>query len=69
MMQYTNSKMCEAIDECVHNELHRMVLKRRLIDGWTYERIAEDADRTPRQVRNIMERHTATLYDYLKPRG
>jgi len=69
MMQYTNSKMREAIDECVHNEKHRDILKRRLIDGWTYERIAEDADRTPRQVRNIMERYTATLYDYLRLRS
>lgn len=66
-MEYTNSRMQEAINECVHNEMHRRVLALRLIDGLTYERIAEKVDRTPRQICNIMDRYTATLYDYLKP--
>lgn len=66
-MEYTNSAMMEAIDECVHNDRYRLVLKLRLIDGWTYERIAAypDVDRSPRQICSIMDRYTPALYDYL----
>lgn len=67
MMEYTNSAMQEAIDECVHNDRHRLVLRLRLIDGWTYERIAahESVDRSPRQICAIMDKYTPKLYDYL----
>lgn len=54
MKDYDNSTMIRLIDERVHNDLYRRVLKLRLIDGWTYERIAEDVDRTPRQVNYIV---------------
>ena len=51
---YDNSTMTRLIDEKIHNELHRRVLKLRLIDGWTYERIAENVDRSPRQIYYII---------------
>ena len=63
---YTNSAMREAIDECIHNELHRTILRRRMIDGWTYERIAEEAERTPRQIITIVEQHRRELLDFTK---
>jgi len=64
MIDYDNSVMSRLIEERVHNDLYRRVLKLRLIDGWTYERIAEDVDRTPRQVYYIvttMAKHLHSL--------
>ena len=61
MKDYDNSAMSRLIDERIHNELHRRVLKLRLIDGWTYERIAEDVDRTPRQINYIVANTTKHL--------
>ena len=62
---YTNSAMLEAINECVHDERHREALKRKLIDGWTYERVAEQIDRTPRQTYSIVKRYLPALREYL----
>jgi len=58
---YDNSVMLRLIDERVHNELYRRVLKLRLIDGWTYERIAENVDRSPRQINYIVANTTKHL--------
>lgn len=58
---YDNSAMLRLIDERVHNDLYRRVLKLRLIDGWTYERIAENVDRSPRQVYYIVSSETNRL--------
>ena len=67
-MDYYNTPMREAIDECVHNELHRLILRLRLLDGWTYDRIAADprVDRTARQIHNILSKYTPKLHDYLR---
>lgn len=51
-----NSKIAEAIDEYIRNEKHRVILKKRLIDGKTYERIAEEVDMSPRQIKTIIYR-------------
>ena len=64
-MEYTNSEMESAIAECIHNAMHREVLRLRLIDGLTYEKIAEKVDRTPRQVASIMAKTTPVLYKWL----
>ena len=55
-MDYDNSAMARAISECVHSDMRREILSRKLIDGWTYERIAEAVDRTPRQIGYILQR-------------
>lgn len=43
----------------------RMILKRRLIDGITYERLAEEFDLSVRQVKNIVYRHEDRLYSHI----
>lgn len=40
-MEYTNSEIRLIIEEHIHNEKDRIILCRRLIDGWTYREIAE----------------------------
>ena len=49
-MEYTNSQMVSYIDEKVHDEKAREILKRRMIDGVTYERLAEEFNYSTRQI-------------------
>lgn len=65
MKSYTNSQMEQLIDDHIHNAMHRQVLKLRLIDGLTYEKIAEDVDRTPRQIGYILSRDIPVISKYL----
>lgn len=54
MVDYTNSQISSLIDEHIHNAIHRQMLKDRLIDGMTYERLAEKYDLSTQQVKNIV---------------
>lgn len=54
MIEYTNSEIRDIIDELIHSERNRNLLKRRLIDGLTYERLAEEFDMSVRQVKNVI---------------
>lgn len=42
------------IDEYIHKERDRAILKRRLLDGVCYEPLAEEFDLSVRQVKNIV---------------
>jgi DNA-directed RNA polymerase specialized sigma24 family protein len=61
-MEYTNSQIREAIDEYIHSERDRRILVRRLIDGITYERIAEEMEMSVRQIKNITYRNEEILF-------
>ena len=54
MIEYTNSGMILLIDEYIHSERDRKILKRRLIDGLTYENLAEEFDLSVTQVKRIV---------------
>ncbi len=54
MREYTNSEVTDAIDELIHSERGRSILKRRLIDGLTYEKLAEEFDLSVTQVKRIV---------------
>ena len=56
MIEYTNSEIRNKIDELIHSERNRDLLKRRLIDGLTYERLAEEFDMSVRQVKYYIQR-------------
>lgn len=43
-MDYSNSRMETLIDEWIHSDRDRLILKRRLVDGWTYRQIADAVD-------------------------
>lgn len=53
-MEYTNSQIRSLIDEWIHSERDRKILERRLIDGITFERLAEEFDLSVRQTKNII---------------
>ena len=65
MVEYTNSRISAVIDEHIHHAIHRQMLKDRLIDGMTYEQIAEKHDMSVRQTKNIIYKSTDKILKYL----
>ena len=61
-MEYSNSQILEAIGEYCHSDRDRSILARRLVDGITYERLAEEFDLSVRQVKNIVYRNEDILF-------
>lgn len=50
------------IDEWIHKERDRQILKRRLLDGICYEPLAEEFDLSVRQVKNIVYKAENRLF-------
>ncbi len=50
----TNAQIAELIDDWIHNERDRRLLKRRLCDGIVFEKLAEEFDLSVRQVKTIV---------------
>lgn len=54
---YTNSELSLRIDDVIHSERDRRILKRRFIDGVTYEKIAEEFELSDRHVKTIVRKY------------
>ena len=54
------------VDEWIFNELHRAMLKRNLLDGRTYEQIAEEFDMSTRQVARLIPKLQEKLFKHIK---
>ena len=65
-MEYTNSRIRELIAEHIHSERDRKILERRLIDGITFEKLAEEFDMSVRQMQNIVKKSENLLFKHLK---
>lgn len=65
MKEYTNSAIAVLIDEHIHSERDRKILKRRLIDGICFEPLAEEFDLSVRQVKSIVYRAQERLFRHL----
>lgn len=65
MKEYTNSQISTLIDEYLHSERDRAILKRRLIDGIHYERLAEEFDLSVEQIRNIVNKSEKILFKHI----
>ena len=65
-MEYTNSQIRELVAEHIHSERDREILCRRLIDGITFERLAEEFAMSPRQIRSIVHREETNLFRFVK---
>ena len=65
MKDYTNSQICALIDEHIHSDRDRRILKRRLIDGICYEPLAEEFDMSDRQIKRIIYKLQEHLFKYL----
>jgi len=65
MFDYTNSQISTLIDEHIHNERDRKIMKRRLCDGITYERLAEEFDLSTQRVKAITYKTMQKLIRYM----
>ena len=65
-MEYSNSQARELIAEYIHSERDRRILERRLIDGITFERLAEEFDMSVRQIQNIVKKQESFLFRHLR---
>ena len=65
MRDYSRTELTTAIDEWVLNQKHRDILKSRLIDGMTYEAIAELYDMSTRQIKRIVYQSEEVLFRHI----
>lgn len=66
MRDYTNSEISELIDEYIHSERDRAILKRRLIDGVLFEALAEEFDLSVRHTKTIVYKGQEALFRRLE---
>lgn len=52
--EISRSELSMIIDEWIFNERNRAILKRKLLDGITFERLAEEFDLSTQQVKTIV---------------
>ena len=62
MIEYTNSQIEHIIDEYIHSQRDRDLLKDRFINGLTYEQIAEKHDLSVRHVKTIIYKKQDRLF-------
>ena len=62
---YTNSQMTTLIDEYIHSERDRAILKRRLIDGLTFDELADEFNLSQRRIKDIVYRQQEWLFEAL----
>ena len=65
-MEYTNTQIRELIAEHIHSERDRRILERRLIDGITFERLAEENELSVSQVKRIIWKKSEIVFRHLK---
>lgn len=64
-MEYSNSQIRELIAEYIHSIRDREILSDRLIDGMTFEKLAEKHDLSVRQTKNIVYKLQVQLFKHL----
>lgn len=60
-VELTNSELAEMIGEHIHSERDRQIMRMKLIDGLTYEKIAENVQMSPRYIRSLVKKLTERL--------
>lgn len=62
MKEYTNSEIARAIDDRIHSERDRAILKRRYIDGICFEPLAEEFELSVAQIKRIIYKHEKMIW-------
>lgn len=65
-MEYSNSRIREIIGEYIHDEKHRKLMDRRLIDNITIDRLAEEFDLSVSQVKRIIWKDSEIIFRHLE---
>ena len=64
-VDYTNSQIAALIDEHIHSERDRALLKRRLIDGICFEPLAEEFGISTRHCKTLVYKLTDKIAKYI----
>lgn len=68
----TNEEIEKAIDSWIHSERDRIILKKRLIDGYTFQQISDylysenKIILSVRQMKNVLPRLEQKLFRHMK---
>lgn len=65
--EYTNSQISRLIDEHIHSERDRKLLKRRFIDGIKFEPLAEESGLSVAQVKRVYAKAKTRLFAHIPP--
>lgn len=67
----TNEQIAQAIDSWIHSERDRIILKKRLIDGYTFQKISDHLhdehkiELSVRQLKNVIPRLEEKLFRHI----
>lgn len=64
-IEYSNTDMSKAIDEYIHSDRDRQILKSRLVDGLTYDELSDKYHLSARRVKTIVYRAQDGLFKRL----
>lgn len=62
----SRSQISALIDEWIFNERDRAILKRRLLDGIIYDKLAEEFDLSVRHVKKIVYKGEEKIFAHVK---
>ncbi len=65
MKQYSNSEISTLIDEYIHVDRDRRILKARLIDGLTFDELSPVFNMSERQLKRIVYKSQDTIFKLL----
>ena len=65
-MEYTNSQIKSLTEEYTHSRRDRQVLFLRLVEGLTFEKIAEEMELSVRHTKTIVYKAEEILFKHLK---
>ena len=54
MLEKSRSEIEYVIDEWIFSQRNRAIMKRRVLDGITYEKLAEEFELSTQQIKNIV---------------
>jgi len=66
MKDLSRTEIIQLVEEWILNERDRKILKRRLIDGITYEGLACEFDMSVRQIKNIVYKGERKIFSKVK---
>lgn len=64
-LEVSNSEIRTVIDEYIHKERDREIMKRRLCDGICYEPLAEEFDLSLTQIKDIIYKCQNIIFKHL----
>ena len=65
MKEYSNTDVSNIIDEYIHSERDRQILKRRFVDGVCYEPLAEEFDMSVSQIKRIIYKNEYKVFKHI----